>query len=105
MLYFVDRKKNSIRCSGENIAAAEFEACIQGIDAVAQVAVLAIEDEQRDEKVYACIFLADGHEPTEHSACAIFDQSYSQLAYDKPPGWLSFVAELPVQVRRKYKST
>ena len=101
MLYFVDRKKNIIRRSGENIAAAEIEACIQGIDAVAQVAVLAIEDELRDEEVYACIVLADGHKPTEHSARAIFDQSYSQLAYYKPPGWISFVAELPVTGTQK----
>ena len=47
MLYFVDRKKNIIRRSGENIAAAEVEACLQGLDAVAQVAVLAVEDQMR----------------------------------------------------------
>lgn len=101
MLYFVDRKKNIIRRSGENIAAAEVEACIQGIEAVAQVAVLAIEDELRDEEVYACIVLSAGGEPNEQAARSIFDQAYAQLTYFKPPGWISFVDELPVTGTQK----
>ncbi|MEM9355333.1 MAG: AMP-binding protein [Pseudomonadota bacterium] len=101
MLYFVDRKKNIIRRSGENIAAAEIEACIQGIGAVAQVAVLAIEDELRDEEVYACIVLSAGQVPSEQTARSIFDQAYAQLAYYKPPGWVSFVDELPVTGTQK----
>ena len=71
MLYFVDRKKNIIRRSGENIAAAEVEACLQGLDAIAQVAVLAVEDELRDEEVFACIVLADA-EPGERSGAPAF---------------------------------
>ncbi len=101
MLYFVDRKKNIIRRSGENIAAAEIEASIQGIDVVAQVAVLAIEDELRDEEVYACIVLSAGQVPSEQTARSIFDQAYAQLAYYKPPGWVSFVDELPVTGTQK----
>src|SRR5205823_6417725 len=42
MLHFVDRKKNIIRRSGENIAAAEIEAVLQAHDDVKQVAVLAV---------------------------------------------------------------
>src|SRR5690606_32085425 len=37
LLYFVDRKKNIIRRSGENIAAAEVEAVLQAHDDVAKV--------------------------------------------------------------------
>src|SRR5205814_8588139 len=55
MLHFVDRKKNIIRRSGENIAAAEVEACLQAHAAVAQVAVLAVPDEVREEEVMACV--------------------------------------------------
>ena len=55
MLYFVDRKKNIIRRSGENIAAAEVEATLQAHEAVAQVAVLAVPDELREEEVMACV--------------------------------------------------
>src|SRR5256712_8129907 len=54
MLYFVDRKKNIIRRSGENIAAAEVEATLQAHEAVAQVAVLAVPDEIPEEGGLAC---------------------------------------------------
>src|SRR2546430_8800255 len=55
MLYFVDRKKDIIRRSGENIAAAEVEAALQAHTAVAQVAVLAVPDEIREEEDMACV--------------------------------------------------
>src|SRR6266576_450055 len=55
MLVFVDRKKNIIRRSGENIAAAEVEACLQAHASVAQVAVIAVPDDVREEEVMACI--------------------------------------------------
>src|SRR5215471_12269031 len=63
MLHFVDRKKNIIRRSGENIAAAEVEAVLQSHAMVKQVAVIAVPDELREEEVFACVVLAqnDGH--------------------------------------------
>ncbi|MGI9426315.1 MAG: AMP-binding protein [Hyphomicrobiaceae bacterium] len=100
MLYFVDRKKNIIRRSGENIAAAEIEACLQGLDRVAQVAVLAIEDPLRDEEVLACIVLKKGAPNTEQ-ARACFDHCYDNLAYYKAPGWIAFVDSLPVTGTQK----
>lgn len=48
MLFFVDRNKNIIRRSGENIAAAEVEATLLGHEAVAEVAVMAAADEVRE---------------------------------------------------------
>ena len=60
MLVFVDRKKNIIRRSGENIAAAEIEAILQAHEAVAQVAVLAVPDEIREEEVMACVVVMAG---------------------------------------------
>ena len=100
MLYFVDRKKNIIRRSGENIAAAEIEACLQGLEAVAQVAVLAVEDELRDEEVFACIVPANG-KPGEDLARELFDHCYAELAYYKAPGWIAFVDALPVTGTQK----
>lgn len=100
MLYFVDRKKNIIRRSGENIAAAEVEACIQAHANVAQVAVIAIEDELRDEEVMACIVARDAA-PDAALARAIFDLAFAELAYFKPPGWIVFVDELPVTGTQK----
>lgn len=100
MVYFVDRKKNIIRRSGENVAAAEVEACLQGVGLVAQVAVLAVPDDVRDEEVMACVVLADAR-PSEAAARQVFDHAYANLAYYKAPGWVAIVDALPVTGTQK----
>ena len=100
MLFFVDRKKNIIRRSGENIAAAEVEAALQGDARVAQVAVIAVADEMRDEEVMACI-VAKAGSGGDALASALFDVCYAQLAYYKAPGWIVFVDQLPVTGTQK----
>ena len=55
MLYFIDRNKNIIRRSGENIAAGEIEATLQSHNSVAQAAVIGVPDKLREEEVFACI--------------------------------------------------
>ncbi len=100
MLYFVDRKKNIIRRSGENIAAAEVEAVLQAHDHLGQVAVLAIEDELREEEVMACIVTRDV--PADAAtARALFDHCFAELAYYKAPGWIVFVDEIPLTGTQK----
>ncbi|MEM1045760.1 MAG: AMP-binding protein [Pseudomonadota bacterium] len=94
-LYFVERQKNIIRRSGENISAAEVENELVDHDAVAQVAVLAIDDTLRDEEVMAAIVPAAGAVPSEALARSIFDASGDRLAYFKRPGWVVFVDALP----------
>lgn len=101
MVYFVDRKKNVIRRSGENIAAAEVEDCLYGDDRVAQVAVIMAPDEMRDEEVFACIVVKDGVTADAGLARALFDHCYQHLAYYKPPGWVLFVDSLPVTGTQK----
>ncbi|MEM8862052.1 MAG: AMP-binding protein, partial [Chloroflexota bacterium] len=101
MIYFVDRKKNIIRRSGENIAAAEVETVIQGHPAVGQVACLAVADDLRDEEVFVCVVPAPDSSTDEPTAKAIFQYCYDQLAYYKAPGWLLFVASLPVTGTQK----
>ena len=95
MLHFVDRKKNIIRRSGENIAAAEIEAALQVRDEVAQVAVLAVPDETREEEVLACVVLSEGFEASEDLARTLFEHCHRRMAYFKPPGWVKFVEDLP----------
>ena len=53
--YFVDRKKNIIRRSGENISAVEVEGVLLQHPAVAGVGVAAVPDEVRGEEVMACV--------------------------------------------------
>jgi len=105
MLYFVDRKKNIIRRSGENIAAAEIEAALQAHDAVAQIAVIAAPDELRDEEVMACIVPMPGFEPGAVLARRLFDYCMGELAYYKAPGWVLFVDRLPTTGTQKVQKT
>ncbi|MEZ5817215.1 MAG: AMP-binding protein [Hyphomicrobiaceae bacterium] len=100
MLHFVDRKKNIIRRSGENIAAAEVEAILLTHPDVAQAAVLAVKDEVREEEVLACIVTrsgADGNEAAED----IFRYCNLRLAYYKAPGWIRFARSLPTTGTQK----
>jgi crotonobetaine/carnitine-CoA ligase len=101
MLVFVDRKKNIIRRSGENIAAAEVEAVLQAHDAVAQVAVLAVPDEIREEEVMACVVPMPGAQPGPALAERLADHCLARLAYFKAPGWVLFVDRLPTTGTQK----
>lgn len=105
MLYFVDRMKNIIRRSGENIAAAEIEAVLQSHAAVAQVAVLAVPDEIREEEVMACILPMPGMAGDAGLADQLFAWCNERLAYFKAPGWLLFVDSLPTTGTQKVQKT
>ena len=101
MFYFVDRKKNIIRRSGENIAAAEIEECLAAHPKVRQAAVLAVPDELREEEVMACI-VAQGAEPGEADlARELFAWCHQQLAYFKVPAWWLFRQDLPVTTSQR----
>ena len=101
MLYFVERRKNIIRRSGENISAAEVENGILEHPAIAKVTALAIEDELRDEEVMACVVLRPGHAASRQTAEAIAAFGRERLAYFKVPGWIVFVDDLPLTSTQK----
>jgi acyl-CoA synthetase (AMP-forming)/AMP-acid ligase II len=105
MLYFVDRKKNIIRRSGENIAAAEVEATLQAHPAVAQVAVLAVPDEVREEEVMACVVPMAGATADPALAASLADWCRERLAYFKAPGWVLFLPALPTTGTQKVQKT
>jgi len=105
MLIFVDRKKNIIRRSGENVAAAEVEAVLQAHEAVAQVAVLAVPDEVREEEVMACVVTMPGVTADAALGGALMDWSLARLAYFKAPGWILFVERLPTTGTQKVQKT
>src|SRR5262249_33295117 len=101
MLHFVDRKKNIIRRSGENIAAAEIEALLQAHPAVKQVAVLAAPDPVREEEVLACIVLHDSAPTPRPVPDLLLEHCSAQLAYSKAPGWIYFTPSLPTPGTQK----
>jgi crotonobetaine/carnitine-CoA ligase len=105
MLIFVDRKKHIIRRSGENIAAAEVEAVLQAHDAVAQVAVLPVPDEVREQEVLACVVPMAGVAPGPTLAEALFEHCNARLAYFKAPGWVLFLDRLPTTGTQKVHKT
>lgn len=105
VLHFLERRKNIIRRSGENIAAAEVEAVLQSHPAVAQAAVIAVRDEVREEEVLACVVLKPGRhaqpaadDPTVRELLA---HCQASLAYYKVPGWLWFTDEIPTTGTQK----
>ena len=99
-MHFVDRLKNIIRRSGENIAAAEVEAVLQLHPFVKQVSVLAVKDELREEEVLACVVLGDAQKDTR-TARILFNFCYDKLAYYKTPGWIWFADKLPTTGTQK----
>ena len=100
MLHFVDRKKNIIRRSGENIAAAEVEAVLLTHPDVRQAAVMAVKDELREEEVLACVVLKQV-KPADEIGQTLFRHCLARLAYYKVPGWLHIVDSLPTTGTQK----
>ncbi len=105
MLYFIDRNKNIIRRSGENIAAGEIEAALQAHSAVAQAAVIGVPDDLREEEVFACIVVMPDTNPNEATARALFDWCMARLAYYKAPGYVLFRESLPTTGTQKVQKT
>ncbi len=100
MLHFVDRKKNIIRRSGENIAAAEVEALLLTHPEVHQVAVMPVKDELREEEVLACVVLREAT-PDKAMADALVQYCLDRIAYYKAPGWIHFVPDIPTTGTQK----
>jgi len=105
MLYFVDRKKNIIWRAGENISAAEVEAILVTHPQVAQVAVIAVPDELRDEEVMACVVAAPGADPGPLFANELASWALERTSYYKCPGWIAFVDSLPVTPSQRLQRT
>jgi len=101
LLHFMDRRKNIIRRSGENIAAAEVEAVLLSHPGVKQVAVLAAPDAIREEEVLAAIVLSDGVAADDATCRALFDFCRQEMAYYKVPGWWWFTTEIPTTGTQK----
>jgi len=102
-LFFVDRKKNVIRRSGENISAVEVESVLNQHPAVKASAVAATPDEVRGDEVLACIVLREEvtNDQPDQLAASIVDHALAQLAYYKAPGYVAFVDALPLTPSQK----
>ena len=98
---FVDRKKNIIRRSGENIAASEVEAILDQHPCVERAGVVHTEDAIREQEVLAFIQLRNGIASDGNTAESIFEWCMNRMAYFKAPGWVCFVDEFPMTASNK----
>ncbi|MCW5622627.1 MAG: AMP-binding protein [Burkholderiales bacterium] len=102
-LYFVDRRKNVIRRSGENISAVEVEAVLRQHALVSNVGVAPVPDALRGDEVAACVVPARALTPEEMPAAAqeLVAHCLARLAYYKAPGYVAFVDRLPLTSTQK----
>jgi acyl-CoA synthetase (AMP-forming)/AMP-acid ligase II len=100
-LTFVDRKKNVIRRSGENISAVEVENVLHRHPGVAEVAVVGVADDLRGEEVLACIVPRAAITDPTAAAVDIVRAALRDLSYFKVPGWVAFVESLPLTASQK----
>ena len=103
-LHFIDRRKNVIRRSGENISAVEVESLLMQHAAIACVAVGAAPDRVREEEVFACVVAKEppvGRAARQALAVDIVAWCLERVAYYKVPGYVAFVPELPLTSTQK----
>jgi crotonobetaine/carnitine-CoA ligase len=101
MLFFVDRKKDMVRRSGENISSAEVEAVLAIHPMVLRVAIVPVKDELRDEEVMAVVIPMPGSPVTQIAANDLVSYCLQELAYYKAPGWVLFRQDLPTTPTNK----
>ena len=101
--HFVDRKKNVIRRSGENISAVEVESVLRQHPEVQEVAVAATPDAVRGDEVLACVVPRRALTGAEQASVAndIVAHCLERLSYFKAPGYVGFVASLPLTSSQK----
>jgi acyl-CoA synthetase (AMP-forming)/AMP-acid ligase II len=103
-LFFVDRKKNIVRRSGENIAVIEVEGVLANLDGIAGVAVAPVPDETRGEEVFALIVPCE--KPRDAAAASARAENIARacaerLAYFKVPAHIAFVEAIPITATQK----
>jgi crotonobetaine/carnitine-CoA ligase len=91
-LFFVDRKKDSLRRRGENVSSMELERAIERHPAVKEVAVHGVPSSMSDEDIKACIVLEEG---LEIGAEDLHEYFSFNLPFFAVPRYVEFLSELP----------
>jgi len=102
-LHFIDRKKNVIRRSGENISAVEVESVLLQHPGIASAGVSAVPDDVRGDEVMACIVPRDLVRESERDSFArgVVEFCLARLAYFKAPGYVALCEGLPLTPTEK----
>jgi acyl-CoA synthetase (AMP-forming)/AMP-acid ligase II len=101
--HFIDRKKNVIRRSGENISAVEVESVLLQHPGIAGAGVSAVPDEVRGDEVMACIVPRGAVKESERDSFArdVVEFCLARLAYFKAPGYVALCERLPLTATEK----
>ena len=91
-VYFVDRAKDMIKRSGENVAAGEVEGVLKAHPAVFDAAVIGVPDPIRDEAIKAFVILREGARATDAELIAWCAE---RLAKFRVPEFVEFRADFP----------
>lgn len=100
-LYFVGRKKDIIRRSGENISAVEIENIIMSHPKVMEAAAIAVPDDIRDEEVKVYVVLTEGETLESVPPEEIISWCSERLAKFKIPRYLEYRDSLPKTATQK----
>ena len=92
-VWFVERKKDMIKRSGFNVAAAEVERVIRTVAGIADVAVVATPDAMREEAIVAFVVPEPGGSVDVE---AVFGTCDRELADYKRPQYVEVVDALPL---------
>lgn len=93
--YIVGRIKDTIRRSGENIAAREVETVMMSCDLVEEAAAIPVNDETRGEEIKALVVWQTGHAGSDDDIEALITHCSSRLASFKVPRYFETRASLP----------
>lgn len=103
--YYLGRKKDMVKRSGENISAMEVETILRGIPEILEAAVIAVPDEIRGEEVKAYILPRAGITSKELPPEIVLAHCRRNLAPFKVPRYIEYVAEFPRTPSRKIKKS
>jgi crotonobetaine/carnitine-CoA ligase len=90
--FFVDRKKDSIRRRGENIASFSIENIINQNEKILEVAAFGVKTEMSEDEVMVSVVLKPGETMTPEE---LLDFCQGKMAYFMIPRYIDFVDKLP----------
>lgn len=99
-LYFVGRRKESLRRRGENIVPEDIERMVEQLAAVEQCAAVAVRSEHGDDDIKLCLIVG-AIEPDEAFAARLGKEICGTLPATMRPRYLSFYREFPTTATNK----
>jgi crotonobetaine/carnitine-CoA ligase len=91
-LYFIDRKKDSLRRRGENISSFEVERAINTHPKVLESAAVAVKAELPEDEVKICVVLKPGETLTPEE---LIEYANERMPYFAVPRFVEFMESLP----------